>query len=155
MRMEEFLERVPLCSSSDINIRVTIDPTEYLDEEASPEELGRVMADLLGDKMGLHWNIHKNFEHEKELECAFYCAQSSKRRKKAKVAGTGPKREARRMQRGECQGWLRVYIPKNSAKIRISLKHVRCHEMYEDIELPEKWKEFIRANLKMTPAQQS
>ncbi|KIJ52336.1 hypothetical protein M422DRAFT_156450 [Sphaerobolus stellatus SS14] len=57
------------------------------------------------------------------------------------------------MQRGECQGWLRVYIPKNSAKIRISLKHVQCHEMYEDIELPEKWKEFIRANLKMTPAQ--
>jgi hypothetical protein len=57
------------------------------------------------------------------------------------------------MEHGECKGFLRIQVRSDSLYMNIAVHHVHSHAPYEDISLPEKWKEFIRNNLKMTPAQ--
>jgi hypothetical protein len=57
------------------------------------------------------------------------------------------------MERGECDGWLRMFLSKNDSQVKIAIKHKHTHSPYEDISLPEKWKTFIKDNPNMTPAE--
>jgi hypothetical protein len=55
------------------------------------------------------------------------------------------------MSRGACNGCLRIFVVENQSKMRVSVCHQHTHLPYEDIQLPEHWKEFIKNNLNMTP----
>ena len=52
---------------------------------------------------------------------------------------------------GDCNGSLCVFVVDNQSKMWVSIRHQHTHPPYEDIQLPEHWKEFIRNNLSMTP----
>jgi len=56
------------------------------------------------------------------------------------------------MERGECDGWVNIFVSDGNPLVKISVKHKHTHTAYEDIELPAKWQDFILKNLEMSPA---
>jgi len=56
------------------------------------------------------------------------------------------------MERGHCDGWIHLVLLDNDPVVRTLIKHKHDHPPYEDIDLPQKWVEFIKNNLEMSPA---
>jgi hypothetical protein len=55
------------------------------------------------------------------------------------------------MECGKCDGWVHIFIADSDPEVNISIRHKHEHAPYEDINLLEKWKQFIRDNLRMSP----
>ena len=51
----------------------------------------------------------------------------------------------------DCNGCLHVSVVDNQSMMQISLHHEHTHLPYENIKLPEHWKEFTKNDLTMTP----
>ncbi|KAI0348907.1 hypothetical protein OH77DRAFT_1465898, partial [Trametes cingulata] len=75
---------------------------------------------------------------------SFSCAQSVDREHKAKVPKGEKSRVTRRMDRFHCSGWMHLTLDQNSDVVGLSMKHAQEHVAYVDVELPEKWKDYIR-----------
>ena len=84
----------------------------------------------------------------------YHCAQSDERQKKPKVSKGGKARDARRMERFPCSGWLQIRISTTSDIAEVTVHHKEAHLPYVDISLPEEWKTYIEKNaLDQTPGQ--
>lgn len=79
---------------------------------------------------------------------AYSCAQSVDREHKAKASRGENGRDARRMPRFACGGWLYVAISDESdmAASEVKVKHEEDHLAYFNAELPEKWRTYIEEN---------
>lgn len=63
-------------------------------------------------------------------------------------------RDARRMRRFECDGWLHITVLANSNVVDITCKHNLEHLPYVNIDLPDQWKDYIKENARThTPGQ--
>lgn len=60
------------------------------------------------------------------------------------------------MERFECNGWLHLAVSENSAMVDMKIRHDVDHIAYLDINLPEKWKDYIEAHARtQTPGEVS
>lgn len=59
------------------------------------------------------------------------------------------------MEWGDCGRSLCIFITDGAAESGIAICHKKTHALYEDISLPENWKQFIWNNLKLTPVNAS
>ena len=73
----------------------------------------------------------------------FSCAQSMAREHKAKVPKGGKPRDARRMERFDCSGWLYIAVQAASDVMSIKISHKVDHLPYADISIPDRWKQYI------------
>jgi hypothetical protein len=55
------------------------------------------------------------------------------------------------MEWGKCDGWVHIFVVNGDPMVRVTIKHKHKHSSYEDISLPEKWKQFIQDNVGMSP----
>lgn len=91
------------------------------------------------------------------VNVAFYCAQSvakakpTKKPKRSADGATRKTKDGRRMEHYDCDGWLFIDVDASSPDVVIRLQHTEKHTPYVDVEIPEKWKEFILAHLDWTP----
>ena len=85
----------------------------------------------------------------------FSCAHLQDREQKAKVPKSNP-RDARRMCRFDCDGWLHITLSSATPHAKIEGRHSLSHDIYLDIQLPVEWREFIDENADThTPGQVS
>ena len=59
-------------------------------------------------------------------------------------------RAVRRMDRFECRG--RLHITPHEGIANVEITHQQLHKSYINIELPDKWRTFIKENHRMGPA---
>ena len=100
-------------------------------------------------------SFHSSTQAANELSKRFtyHCCQArgtSNDRDKQSVADEKDQRITRRMQRFDCHGRLHVTIHDGVAAVRIT--HQQAHKPYVCIDIPEKWRTFIKTNQKMGPA---
>lgn len=58
------------------------------------------------------------------------------------------------MSRFDCNGWLHITVSAKSDVVDIQCKHMLEHLPYVNIDLPDKWKAYIRDNARtQTPGQ--
>ena len=88
-------------------------------------------------------------------EFAYSCSQSTTREQKEKTSKPGKKaRDARRMERFPCAGWLFISEQEDSDNVTVRIKHDCHHPAYIKIDLPDKWKEYIDEHARtQTPGQ--
>ncbi|KAJ8469947.1 hypothetical protein ONZ51_g8667 [Trametes cubensis] len=113
------------------------------------------VAAFLGECTMLHWTYERCRRRVRTADSMFLysCAQSASRAKKGKD-DYEKTRDTQRMPRFQCDGWLHIAVSPNSDVMEISLKHRLEHVPYLDIELPEKWKTYIREHGRgQTPGQ--
>lgn len=88
-------------------------------------------------------------------EFLYNCAQSVSRQDGLKTTQPGKKpRTTRRMDRFNCEGYLRITVDPGSEEMLITMRHEEEHMPYLDIEIPDAWKEYIEEHAKNeTPRQ--
>ena len=69
---------------------------------------------------------------------------------KKSTVGEEKQRTVRRMERFDCKGRLHVALRNGIAVVEIT--HCQSHKLYVNIDLPEKWRTFIKDNHKMGSA---
>lgn len=75
----------------------------------------------------------------------WHCAQLNGQATKNKKIDEPAKRRARmKMDRFNCNGWLRITVNEDDTSIaRVRLTHHRCHQPYTDISVPKGIKDII------------
>jgi hypothetical protein len=87
----------------------------------------------------------------------FRCAQAENTAKPEKVDRPHKKqRTTRRMKRFPCKGRLAISIDPDHTDVTTRMRHAHAHVAYNNIGLPDHWKEFISKHSGlMTPGQVS
>ncbi|KAI9057367.1 hypothetical protein FKP32DRAFT_1689206 [Trametes sanguinea] len=139
----------------DVNARVNIADTAPLGSGVPRARADKVAA-LLGDCLGLHWTYEcfRARTRTKDAVYSYSCAQSEDREPNAKAPKGERGRDTLRMDRFPCSGWLHLSISDASEISVISLKHKVEHVAYLNIDLPDRWKAYIREHARsQTPGQ--
>ncbi|TCD59764.1 hypothetical protein EIP91_011523, partial [Steccherinum ochraceum] len=123
---------------------------ELVDEDSDVR--ARKVAGVISDRTSLHWTFEKKYmlkrSEGQSRVFVFSCAQSNTREHKAKTPRGDKPRDARRMPRFDCGGWLYVTVTEGSSVLGIRIKHLEPHTAYVAIDLPDRWKEYIRTHAK-------
>ncbi|KAI0669307.1 hypothetical protein C8Q78DRAFT_992915 [Trametes maxima] len=157
MSAEEFLDAIIHIEAPYlVRARVNVEAIAPKGRNSEMRKRADKVAKAIGEVLFLHWSYEKRYKHKRQVSetLTFSCAQSADREQNPKVP-KGPKpRDARRMERFQCHGWLHLTVSAESDVIEVSLKHREHHKPYKDIELPEEWKTFIKDHARiMSPSQ--
>ncbi|KIJ29630.1 hypothetical protein M422DRAFT_268973 [Sphaerobolus stellatus SS14] len=157
MELRAFFERVQAAKESDIDLRAIIETGDIVLLDLSSKERAEGISLMIDEVMKVHWTFRAQHSRQEHTEYVFTCAQDIEREKrdnawaKKQSKSSGRTRDSRRMERGNCEGALRLFIVDGASQIRVHVRHVDTHSAYEDIRLPDEWKKFILDNLNMTP----
>ncbi|KIJ32234.1 hypothetical protein M422DRAFT_266046 [Sphaerobolus stellatus SS14] len=154
MRPDSFFETLKDSQESDIQIQVSVDTSELIPMDLSSKERADGLSLMINDVMDLNWSprVHHTRQAHTEYIYTWTAANENKKQDGKQRKQNEQKRDRRKMERGECGGSMRIIVVDGSPQMRVSVRHVHSHASYEDIRLPEAWKEFIRNNLTLTPA---
>ncbi|RDX44376.1 hypothetical protein OH76DRAFT_1487106 [Lentinus brumalis] len=151
-----FLATLTAAKDGPMNIKARVHAPEAGSLDSEEKARACCIAEILETHLLWHWTFERKKVRRRagDIEFAFSCAQSDSREHKAKVPKGDKARTTRRMDRFACCGWIYVMVKKDSHDVIIKVKHDSHHVAYLDLELPDRWKDYIKRQAStQTPGQ--
>ncbi|KAF8513343.1 hypothetical protein BU17DRAFT_68853 [Hysterangium stoloniferum] len=118
--VEAFMDMAAAAVEKDVEFRVEVDIDELVSLDNIPEKRVRLLAVKLNEVMRLHWSLSVHHARKDHTEWIFCCTQAKNRGKKG-VSASERKRATKKMDRGHCEGWLRILTINSDSRMKISI----------------------------------